>query len=1142
MSYNREIDTASIPIHPENEKGISGNAPNKTRRYQRSVSRCSEDSTESEEEMNVMEEIEKAFEKAIDCKFAQIEQRIIQMEEKSEKVYKIVSKKGDNDKCSEESLYRGLMDLIEHNNEYSKQCAKTLDALNAKQNALIENTEDLITKTSKLQKAVNNPQKHSPANVFDETSSSSSDQSIAKHSNPEILKRTNKIYSGVETIHEKMDSWVQYSKENTNRMLEKLTSMAKAVEGTTLQEKVMHDSMFQKMDIICDTLDKNMFPLTNDTNKAQKQTVGGKELKELFEKLHVAITDRKANEQTISNDQNLENLANIVECLTTLKQETASLQYGINEILNNKLSEEFLRGVVNAIKAQDNKPIMQNDVADKKCEPSMKELLQEIKKVHTSFDEVVSDIKNFGTERVDEAKIILQRISKAQTKLSNKKETSPKKKTNAGSDNASVHSMLLQMEIRKASAEQTKLLNVVNSTIQEMSENQTKHHHWMANFRSSVSTDIGTLIKNCLSGNNYEDKWNTFENNMQSVFLQQSNNILEEFNKSSNVHSEILNSIEDLKILTSSMSNTFNDLVPLIKKMEEDIATFPDDVNGCFAGLEENLCANLEGRIKDINDSNLQEICKHFDSLEKRLLVIRKYVKYGGYGNQESVPNDSSDCAKILGTPPSNNQLISSIFDRVDAIGCTVENNLLSNETIKKEIDNLGKSVPSISDITKYFSKERLSMADQISKHVSTNCKDSFDLPLNAIRDLQYQILEKQAKADVVEEQFLALADEIMPSIKELKSIEDSLVSFCEKSLEPINQHVNVKVATGSNKNEDVDIILAITHMEERLMVNQNESLILLQETVLSNKGCTNGCSSVIGNTKAIKLVVQLNSLMKHVEESQQDILKQGNNTIEHQVMMNKRFQKIVPILNNIQKMLTNNFGVVETLNIDGILKGCKQLYKKINDIDALATQLTTSALNDGRSDLQHLIQNSIALLNNIDGVISLEELRTENNECFKSDIDKASKPDGSIDKPTNKWEPRLSNLKGKQVSNLNPKADNVTPEKESVLHISDVKRLRLEKSNTPEGYLTSNASKGKIANSPLNKITILPCTARKRTSSSSADESIVDTNSEAQKQVKGIGESIPAQALSVKKLMGTVKEDHGVRKEKDLAFLSNLM
>jgi len=104
-------------------------------------------------------------------------------------------------------------------------------------------------------------------------------------------------------------------------------------------------------------------------------------------------------------------------------------------------------------------------------------------------------------------------------------------------------------------------------------------------------------------------------------------------------------------------------------------------------------------------------------------------------------------------------------------------------------------------------------------------------LPLTTIREVQYQILQQQAKADVVEEQFLALADEIMPRIKELKAIEDNLVSFCENSLEPIIQNSNNFSKEGANQNEFVGVLSSLSQMEDRLTSNQSEILQNLKTT-----------------------------------------------------------------------------------------------------------------------------------------------------------------------------------------------------------------------------------------------------------------------------------------------------------------------
>ena len=99
-----------------------------------------------------MEEIEKVFEKTIDSKFSRIEKRMIQMEERTEKMYRLMTNKDYSDKasCSEESMYRGITELIETNAEDNKKMSKSLETVNRNQNELVENTQDLISKTNRL--------------------------------------------------------------------------------------------------------------------------------------------------------------------------------------------------------------------------------------------------------------------------------------------------------------------------------------------------------------------------------------------------------------------------------------------------------------------------------------------------------------------------------------------------------------------------------------------------------------------------------------------------------------------------------------------------------------------------------------------------------------------------------------------------------------------------------------------------------------------------------------------------------------------------------------------------------------------------------------------------------------------------------
>ena len=932
----RPNNETSTSRHSGSDQGTTGRLSIKHKRHHGNIIKSSDNSTEDEVEVIMMEKIERAFEKAIDCKFARIEERIMQMEEKSEKMYKIMVSKDYSDKtsCSEESLYRDLIDLIERNTDEGKQTSKTLDALNAKQNDLIENTEDLIEKTSKIQKSIKGLQKHSPSGYqasihSDHSSTPSNEENATKRTwnNLELSNRIDGIQSSIDDVQEQMDAWAKYSNENTNRMLEKLTSMAQVVEATTVQGKVMHDNMSQRIenigttldkslssltkleedvngaksmhnnmnqriDNIADTLNQRLVPFMNDTNRTQKSFhEEAKQMKELLDKTHETVMETKEHGQLISNEQNLENLSNIMASLTTLTQETSSLQTGMNEILNYKLAEDFVQGMCAMM--NDNKTILQN-LVDKKSlsninntlndiklndvkmnmqikeiknicstlcsDVTLKDLIEEVKGMQVNPQDVASDIKKHENERFNEIKTLIQKLTKAQSKLGEK--PSPKKKP--GSDDSSVHSMLLQMEIKKASAEQTKLTNTIHSKLVEISENQASHHQSMANFTSSVDSGINNMTKKLDSQMSCESTKIT--DNIKSSFIEHFKNIIEEFKKYSNIHSEILNSIEDLKQLTSSMPHTVNDLVPLIEKAVSDIQTFPDEVNNCFAGLEENLCANLEGRVKQISLSSLKEIADRFDTVEQRLLVIRKYAKHGGNGgggqcDSASTSNEGARDDNRDNFTSQCNDMISILLERVDAVYNVAEQNLSTSTILEKDIGQLRTLVPTISDMKQNYSNEKiLEMAEDISKQLGTTCKDSLDLSLTSIRDLQYQILEQQAKADVVEEQFLALADEIMPRVKELKVLEDRLIKFCENSLDPITHHL--KVATkGDNmyKDDPLNILSSFNQLEERLTSNQNAYLNEILQNIKANPksqriysqpSMTNKSHPVDGNSK----------------------------------------------------------------------------------------------------------------------------------------------------------------------------------------------------------------------------------------------------------------------------------------------------
>ena len=895
-----------------------------------------ESSTEEEGGLNMMEEIGKAFEKAFETKFSRIEQRMMAMEEQNDKMYKIVSHK-DYTSNRDDSIYREMIDLIEQNTEDQKQTSKSLEALNAKQNDLIENTQDLIEKTTRLQKTMRIFQKNNPVEANEKihsdrlgTTSGGDETSLSKSHILDLINRMDSLNSFVDGVQEQMDSWVKYSNENNTKMRDKIMSMAQAVEATTVEGRLMHDQMTKRMDnvgstlekrLVClikaagkeadgtkafqdniaqvvnnieDTISQTLMPLIQDTHQVQKGTLGeGSQIKETLEKLHTTVMETRSNDQKLYHEQSLENLANIMESLSTLNQETSSLQGGINDILHYKLTEDFVQGMcqmmidqktilenvdkkalsnisnaINDVKLSDVKVNLQLKELKSICSTlcnndTLKDIAEDIKGVHIKHLDVAADIKKYEGERFDEIKSTLLKLQKAQTKVGGKQST-PKKKADENSDQESVHSMLLQMEIKKSSSEQTKLISKIDAKLQEMSENQASHNNWMTNFRTSVDCDLNTLKKKFDSKANSQDENSGLEDKIKSCFAGHSSTISDEFKKNSTIQTEILNSIEDLKILTSSMPNTVNDLVPVIEKVLAEIESFPDDVNKCFAGLEENLCANLEGRVKQITSANLKETCDRFDLIEQRLLVIRKYVKYGGGGVGSSQSDQGNDIISRDENKENNymsqyNDTLTGLLDRIEAVYTTAEKTLNSSTAIKNDIDQLGRRVPSIADIQALLSDEKIQLtSNEVSKQLGTACKDSLDLPLANICEVQHQILEEQAKAEVVEDQLEALisnlANMIMPKIQELKAIEVNLIGFCENSLRPIIE------AQNSNSNKDniacIDVEsqedIEENHSPKNLISKQPSSIQQLKESRICNSSISERSETISPGIKGL--------------------------------------------------------------------------------------------------------------------------------------------------------------------------------------------------------------------------------------------------------------------------------------------------
>ena len=96
-------------------------------------------------------------------------------------------------------------------------------------------------------------------------------------------------------------------------------------------------------------------------------------------------------------------------------------------------------------------------------------------------------------------------------------------------------------------------------------------------------------------------------------------NNLDLIEKNFNLSTEILNSIEDMKQVTPSIPNNYNDLIPNVEKVVSKCASeFMEQLN--------DMKSESKGILEESQNHN-SNVMKRFDIIEHRFAVIRKYVK-----------------------------------------------------------------------------------------------------------------------------------------------------------------------------------------------------------------------------------------------------------------------------------------------------------------------------------------------------------------------------------------------------------------------------------------------------------------------------------------------------------------------------------
>ena len=523
------------------------------------------------------------------------------------------------------------------------------------------------------------------------------------------------------------------------------------------------------------------------------------------------------------------------------------------------------------------------------------------KELEIKHDLALENMKVYQKEGFDEMKGLLHLISKTFEKFGKDQETAssntPKKDPKTpSSDLTAVLTRLGQIkqsngvlseDMKKRHQDQTKLIKAVSAKLNEMEK------AFYSNNSSSKKASSKNVQIESDQWKGLKDGFINLEQKMVSSFAENSNKVLEELTKLkidneaySEFYREILNSVDDLKQLTSSTPNTVHDLVPQIDKIATDIARIPDDIGNYTAGLEENLCANLEGKIKEIHLGSLNVI-------ERRLAVIKKYVKYGK--NTASIENADSGS-----------------FDQENAISNRVGNEDLPEVTttlyptnnVEKLVKPIAKECKAMFDES--FSTFRDGMIGTIDEKIQEH--------LNKLLKVDEQILHEQAKALVIEEQFEALANTILQPIAELKD---------------------------SNTGRNTSGSTSLQKVEDQLRNNHQESLECLNDIKNIWGVATKYGPSIAENQQAIELISKLVKHLIHVQRMQDELIKQGDKSIEYQANTNQIYETLVPSLEEIRRFFDE--GENPNSEFAEIPELTSQLLNKINSLNDLESRLLTS-------------------------------------------------------------------------------------------------------------------------------------------------------------------------------------------------------
>ncbi len=423
---------------------------------------------------------------------------------------------------------------------------------------------------------------------------------------------------------------------------------------------------------------------------------------------------------------------------------------------------------------------------------------------------------------------------------------------------------------------------------------------------------------------------------------------------------------------SADLLKQLEELSPRIEHIEKAVAeTLPNDFGALNAALEENLCVNLEERIRATQKDALQETFQKFDVMEARLAVIRKYAKHG-----------TQECL----------QEIKQIKSSGAAPSATVQ---LNGECPRHEQPRrivLVKFVVFPIHMHEYIHSSPV--GDHLPALIKTELR-SLGLPgENDLKRLENSMAGVDAKAaellsslaqgrEVQEEQFEALADTILNPVTEMRPVLDSVRSDVKDLL--TKQASSASPPSGfSSPTADKGKCLSPTalgisptsffRMEERhkeclqhlkdlkdVCEGHQAALKKVAISGVGGGGGGGGGTAEEDKNRSLETINTLIGLLHQVEKKQTE---GADRSIDYQTSFNTVFTELVTSLESVHHLLLEREG--RALVVGELPRLEKDLRQRIAALGELETKLKQQQGTSCSEELPRMVQKCVRYLDSL--------------------------------------------------------------------------------------------------------------------------------------------------------------------------------